>query len=174
MTLRLPLAGGPVSAGYRAGMLFANATGTGVLALGATVMRTYLNGMLQESHLIDATLLQAYLLSTGTEPTPVDFVITKPFDAVEVTVANVANLNFKTNVYNAYGVVGASQVPLKGFATPNTANYSSTAYKLNGNALVQACVNFNVGNPARAVDTDLTNYATFGSFATVDCPPRCK
>ena len=175
VTLRLPLAGGPAPAGYRAGMLLANAAGTGGSALGATTMSTYLNGVLQESHVVDAALLQANLLSAGTKPTPVDFVTTKAFDAVEVTVANAANLNFKTNVYNAYGVVGASQVPLKGalsrFAAPDATDYSSTAYTANGNALVQACVNSNVGNPANAADLDLTNYATFGSFATVACPP---
>lgn len=175
VTLRLPLAGGPAPAGYRAGMLLANAVGTGGSALGATTLRTYLNGVLQESHVVDAALLQANLLSAGTEPTPVDFVTTKAFDAVEVTVANAANLNFKTNVYNAYGVVGASQVPLRGalsrFGAPDATDYSSTAYTANGNALVQACVNSNVGNPANAADMDLTNYATFGSFATASCPP---
>jgi hypothetical protein len=176
--LRLPVVGGPAPAGYRAGMLLANAAGTGGSALGATVLRTYLKGVLQESRVVDAALLQANLLSSGTQPTPVDFVTSKEFDAVEIEIANVANLNFKTNVYNAYGVIGASQVPLRGalsrFTNPNNTNYSSTAYKLNGNALVQACINSNVGSPERAVDTDLTNYATFGSFATVDCPPTLQ
>ncbi|MGI4887067.1 MAG: hypothetical protein ACRYFR_19095 [Janthinobacterium lividum] len=179
VTLRLPVVGGPAPAGYRARMLLANAAGTGGSALGATVLRTYRNGVLQESRVVDAALLQANLLSSGTTPTPVDFVTTKEFDAVELEIANAANLNFKTNVYNAYGVIGASQVPLKGalsrFANPDATRYSSTAYRLNGNTLVQACVNSSVGNPVRAVDTDLTNYATFGSFATVDCPPpRCR
>ncbi|WP_161599616.1 T9SS type A sorting domain-containing protein [Hymenobacter nivis] len=178
VTLRLPLVGGPAPAGYRAGMLLANTSGIGGSALGATTMRTYLGGVLQESHVVDATLLQTNLLGAGSDPTPVDFVTIKPFDAVEVTIANAANLNFKTNVYNAYGVVGASQVPLLGalsrFATPNDTKYSSTAYKLDGNKLVQACVNSSVGNPDRAVDMDLTNYATFGSFATVSCPPTLR
>jgi len=145
----------------------------GGLALGATVLRTYWNGVLQESRAVNAAP-QANLLRSGTEATPVAFVTTKELDAVEIETANAANLNLKTNVYNAYGVIGASWVPLNGprprFANPNATRYSSTAYS--GSSLVQACIDSNVGNSGRAVDTDLTNFATFGSAASLSCPPH--
>ena len=149
----------------------ANATGTGGLALGATVLRTYWNGVLQESRAVNAAP-QANLLRSGTEATPVAFVTTKGLDAVEIETANAANLNLKTNIYNAYGVIGASWVPLNGrcsrFANPNATRYSSTAYS--GSSLVQACIDSNVGNSGRAVDTDLINFATFGNAASLSCP----
>ena len=57
-------------------------------------------------------------------------------------------------------------------ANPDANRYSSTAHS--GSSLVQACIDSNVGNPRRAVDTCLTNFATFGSAASPSCPPTLR
>ena len=81
---------GTAPAGYRAGMVLAN-TASGlanVSALGIVKLRTYLNGTTpaqrQGEKVVSATVLQALLLGAGTRPTQLEFIASKPFDAVEI------------------------------------------------------------------------------------------
>ena len=95
---------GTASAGYRAGVVLAN-TATGladVSALGTVMLRTYLNGTTpaqrQETKVVPATVLKALLLGAGTRPTQLEFITSKPFDAVEIEFDGVLGINYTTNI----------------------------------------------------------------------------
>lgn len=177
-TVYVPSSGGPARlrlrltgtapAGYRAGMLLSAVSAQlGLSALGATTLRTYLSTgpapeVAQETQLVALAPAQLQLLAAGGPPVQVEFVTKKPFDQVELELANVSilNLGVGVNVHYAYGIGPNMATPVPGYVS----RFSSPAshYADTGCA--------STANPERAADADLTNYATFSSLATINCP----
>jgi hypothetical protein len=172
VSLRLNLTG-EAPAGYRAGVVLANTSGTLTLtALGAVRLRTYLNGAVRETRLVKANALEASL-GGNSLPTQLEFTSTLSFDAVEFEVLSVASLNRSFNVFYAYGVRPGIQTQAGGyvsrFATP-TDGVEYHASRATG-PLVALCVDTDVTFPERVADGDLTNFTTLSSTATVACNP---
>ncbi|GAB3731083.1 hypothetical protein GCM10027594_13080 [Hymenobacter agri] len=169
---------GTAPAGYRAGVVLAN-TGTGlanVSALGTVTLRTYLNGTeianRQEEKVVQATVLQALLLGAGTRPTQLEFITSKPFDAVEIEFGSVLNIDYTTNIYYAYGVRPGIQTRASGYIS-RFANLTGSEYKAESASGV-LCALTDVVNPANVADNDLTNYALLHSTLTVACNPTLR
>ncbi|OGX81979.1 hypothetical protein BEN47_04995 [Hymenobacter lapidarius] len=172
--LRLQLTG-EAPAGYRAGVLLANASGLLSLnALGTVTLRTYLSGAtpeLREEKVVRADLVRASLLATD-RPTQLEFSSSKSFDAVEIEIGGLVGVSYTTNIYYAYGVQPGVQTRAAGylsqFAAPTSAEFNTRDYT------GLACVLTDVDNPERVADFDLTNFATFRSVLTVDCQPSLR
>ena len=175
VALRLQLTG-ESPAGYRAGVVLANATGLLSLnALGTVTLRTYLTGAspeLREEKVVRADLVRAALLAMAS-PTQLEFTTTKSFDAVEIVIDGLIGVNYTTNIYYAYGVRPGIQTRAAGylsqFAAPTAGGEYSTASSSGA-----VCVNTDVDNPSRVADSDLTNFATFNSLLTVACQPSLR
>ena len=169
---------GTAPAGHRAGVVLAN-TATGLAnasALGTVTLRTYLNGTApaqrQEQKVVPATVLKALLLGTGTRPTQLEFVTSKPFDAVEVEFGGVLGINYTTDIYYAYGVRPGIQTQAGGytsrFAAPTSGEY--VAATTTGGL----CGATDVENPSFVADYDLTNFALLHTTAAVLCNPLLR
>ena len=160
--------------GDRAGLVVApGASLLSLSALGVYTLNTYKNGQFVEGHLVDASVVQSLkLLAANSRPMQLEFIAGAPFDAIELVISGTASLAYTLNVYYAYGVSALVQRPVKGLVSKfgsNLSSYYSTA-STPVNPLVSVCGNSNVANPQFAVDGDLTNHATFGSFISVNCP----
>ncbi|QJX46378.1 T9SS type A sorting domain-containing protein [Hymenobacter taeanensis] len=155
---------------YRAGVVLGSSTG--VSTVGAIVIRTYLKdasgtSQFQESYVV--TDAAKAILATTT-PGRVEFLAGKPFDQVEIEAGAVLNVAYDINIYYGYGIDANVVTQATGYVSrfnQNTSDYYSTAIQPNG---VTVCANSTISNPGNAVDKDLTNYATFGSFVSVNCP----
>ena len=100
---------GTAPVGHRAGVVLAN-TAAGLASvnlLGTVTLRTYLNGTApaqrQEMTVVQATVRQPLLLGAGTRPTQLEFIASKPFDAVEAEFGGVVSINYTTSIYYATG-----------------------------------------------------------------------
>ena len=172
--LRLQLMG-LAQAGYRAGVLLANASSLLSLnALGTVTLRTYLSGAtpeLREEKVVRTDVVRASLLATD-RPTQLEFVSSKSFDAVEVEIGGLLGVSYTTNIYYAYGVRPGVQTRAAGylsqFAAPTSAEFSTRDHT------GLACVLTDVDDPERVADFDLTNFATFRSALTVTCQPSLR
>ena len=169
---------GTAPAGYRAGMVLAN-TATGlanVSALGTVTLRTYLNGTAlaqrQEEKVVQATVLQALLLGASTRPTQLEFITSKPFDAVEIEFGGVVGLDYTTNIYYAYGVRPGVQTRASGFISRFAALTGSEYAAASASGLL--CVATDVENPAYVADYSLTNFALLRTTASVLCNPSLR
>jgi hypothetical protein len=155
---------------YRAGVVLGSSTG--ITTIGAVVLRTYLkdaSGVSQFQEARVVTDAAKAILGTST-PGRVEFVASKPFNQVEIEAGAVLNVSYDINVYYAYGIDANVVTTATGYVSrfaQNLSNYYSTAIQPNG---VTVCANSNISNPGNAVDSDLTNYATFGSLLNVNCP----
>ena len=176
VALRLKLTS-EAPAGYRAGMVLANASGLLSLnAIGTVTLRTYLTGAtpeLREEKVVRADLVRAALLAID-RPTQLEFLTTKSFDAVEIEIGGLLNVNYTTNIFYAYGVRPGVQTRATGylsqFAAPTSGNeYSATGYNLSG--LVSLCALTDVADAQNVANASLTDYATFRSALTVSCQP---
>lgn len=172
VSLKLGLSTGQT--GDRAGVVVApGANLLSLSALGGYTLNTYKNGQFVEAHLVDAAVLQSLkLLSGNSRPMQLEFIAGAPFDAVELVISGTASLAYTLNVYYAYSVSALVQRPVKGLVSKfgsNLSSYYNTA-STPVNPLISACGNSNVINPQYAVDGDLTNHASFGSFISVNCP----
>jgi hypothetical protein len=161
-------------AGDRAGVVVApGASLLSLSALGIYTLNTYKNGQFVEAHLVDGAVVQSLkLLSGNSRPMQLEFIAGAPFDAVELVISGTASLAYTLNVYYAYSVSALVQRPVKGLMSKfsgSLSSYYNTA-STPVNPLVSVCGNSNVTNPQYAVDGDLTNHATFGSFISVNCP----
>ena len=173
VALRLKLTG-EAPAGYRAGVVLANASGLLSLnALGTVTLRTYLTGAspeLREEKVVRASLVRAALLAMDM-PTQLEFTTSKSFDAVEVAIDGLVGVNYATNIYYAYGVRPGIQTVAAGylsrFAAPTASNYSTSSSS-------GLCVLTDVENPGYVADNDLTNFARFSSALTVGCQPAIR
>ena len=173
VALRLKLTA-EAPAGYRAGMVLANASGLLSLnAIGTVKLRTYLTGAspeLREEQIVRADLVRAAILATN-KPTQLEFTATKSFDAVEIEIQGLVGVNYTTNIYYAYGVRPGMQTRASGyisrFGSPAATDYSTVGRGLVG-------IFTDVDNPERVADSDLSNYATFRSLLTVAYQPTLR
>lgn len=179
--LRLTLSG-TAPAGYRAGVLLASANSLlSASGLPSITIRTYLrpeNGgpaQLQESQLVSLDVVQVALLGAGADrPTPLEFVSTLPFNQVEVELGPSLSLGYGVEAYYGYALPNNLQTAATGYLSRFTGSLT-TRYSTAGtgaNGLV--CAATDVTAAANAVDTDLTNYATFSSLASVACPAALR
>jgi hypothetical protein len=159
----------PVPKNHRAGVVIGAATG--LSAIGAVTLRTYLTGDPNPKQTLNVTTLALAALGSMS-PGRVEFLATQTFDQLEIEVNSVLNLSYDVRVYYAYGVdanlVETARGVVSRFATATAGVNYSTAVVDNNN--VQVCANSNVLNPDRAVDQDLSNYATFSTLVGVSCP----
>ncbi|GAB3577226.1 T9SS type A sorting domain-containing protein [Hymenobacter daeguensis] len=161
--------------GDRAGIVVApGANLLGISALGTYTLVTYKDNVEQQRVPVSAAVLQSLkLLSPNSRPMQLEFVAATQFNAVELVITGAATLGYTLNVYYAYSVSALQQQPVRGlvskFTGSNLAAYYSTAITPI-DPLISVCANSNVTNPENAVDTDLTNYARFGTFLSVNCP----
>ncbi|MDO7854164.1 T9SS type A sorting domain-containing protein [Hymenobacter convexus] len=164
---------GEAPAGYRAGVVVANTSSTlSLTALGAVRLRTYLGGVVRETRLVRADVLEASL-GVNSLPTQLEFTSTLSFDAVEFEVLSVASLNRSFNVFYAYGVRPGIQTRGYGYLSRFDQPTAGTEYRTSvaGGPLLSLCVNTDVTNPEQVADVSLTNFATLRSTATVACNP---
>ena len=169
---------GTAPAGYRAGMVLAN-TASGlanVSALGTGKLRTYLNGFTlaqrQEEKVVQATVLQALLLGAGTRPTQLEFITSKPFDAVEIEFSGVVGINYTTNIYYAYGVRPGVQTSATGYLSRFATLTGSEYVAASASGLL--CIATDVQNPSNVADYDLTNFALLNTTVAVACNPSLR
>ena len=188
-TVTLPKAGtarlryqlnGTAPAGYRAGVLVsALSTVFGINALSSITLRTYLStgpttAKMQEQVLIQGSVAQAQLLAGRGDPAQLEFTSTADFDQVEIEFGSVVSLNPLLNpnpsvnlsVYYAYGIGPNQAAQVLGF----TSNFPAGAA---GPYSATGCTG-KIANAGNAVDSDLTNYATFGSLLSVGCNPQLQ
>ena len=169
---------GTAPAGYRAGVVLANTAAglASVNALGTVTLRTYLNGTTtaqrQEEKVVQATVLQALLLGAGTRPTQLEFITSKPFDAVEIEFGGAVGINYTTNIYYGYGVRPGVQTRASGYISRFGALAGNEYAAASAGGLL--CVATDVLNPANVADNDLTNYALLHSTAAVLCNPSLR
>ena len=160
-------------AGYRAGVLLANATGLlSLQALGTVKLRTYLSGAspeLREEKIVRADVVRASLLATD-KPTQLEFISSKSFDAVEIEIAGLASVFYTTNIYYAYAVRPGVQTTVSGFVS----RFAASAGQYSASTANGICVATDVDNPENVADADLTNYASFKSVLTVACQPALR
>jgi hypothetical protein len=172
--LKLGLAGAGGQAGDRAGIVVApGANLLGLSALGTYTLVTYKSGQEMQRVPVSAAVLQSLkLLSANSRPMQLEFVASTQFDAVELVVTGAATLGYTLNVYYAYSVSALVQQPVKGLVSKFTGNLSAyyDAAITPNDPLISVCANTNVTNPENAVDANLTNYARFGTFLSVNCP----
>ena len=169
--LRLKLVG-VAPAGYRAGVLLANATDLLSLDVLPTVrLRTYLSGAvpeMQEERVVRADVVRASLLQAKNRPTQLEFVSSKSFDAVEIEIGGLLNVAYSTNIFYAYGVQLGVQTRATGYLSQFAA---PTSNEFTSGFTGTACLGTAVDNPEQVADFNLTNFATFRSVLTVDCLP---
>jgi hypothetical protein len=174
VSLKLGLAGTGGQVGDRAGIVVApGANLLGLSALGTYTLVTYKSGQEMQRIPVSAAVLQSLqLLSPNSRPMQLEFVAATQFDAVELVVTGAATLGYTLNVYYAYSVSALVKQPVRGLVSKFTGNlsaYYNTAITPI-DPLISVCANTNVTTPENAVDADLTNYARFGTFLSVNCP----
>ena len=164
--LRLPLTG-TAPAGHRAGMLVSSLGSLANLDLLSTAtLRTYLDGVLQESQPVDLSLLKAALLAGNGIPEQLEFTSKFPFNSVELELGSVTKLLGEgLKVQYAYGVESNVARQVSGYVS----RFTDTANKFTTDGCTGGIV-----NPERAVTSSLTDYATFASLATINCPRKLQ
>jgi len=174
VTVQLPLTG-TGQPGFRAGVLVSTANAPSLLglsqllqlrALGTITLRTYLGAALQQTQVVDASVAQLALLAGPGQPAQFEVISQAAFDRVEITFGQALQLGLVTKIHYAYAIGPNTPKQVRGFlsqfdqATPS--RYSTASASGGG-----VCVNSGIDNPERAVDTDLTNYASFSNLATL-------
>jgi hypothetical protein len=153
---------------YRAGVVLSTGSLLNVSALATLTLRTYLNGELQQTLSGSDALVSTTLLADSRYG--VEFVASKAFNKVEVSVGGILNGINTVRVLYAYGVPGALQLPqavgyISRSAQPAAGDY---VVSLNGGSPLAVCAGTGVANPVNAVDADLNNYATLTTVAGVN------
>lgn len=165
VTVRLPL-NGTGDKGFRAGVLVSTANTLSLTAASTVTLRTYLGNVQQQQQVLDASLVQLALLAGPGQPMQLEFISQGPFDKVEVTFGQALKLGGVTKIHYAYAIGPDTPKQVKGFLSqfdqPVKDSYSTNRADGSG-----ACVNSNITKPENAVDADLTNYASFGSLASL-------
>ncbi|MGY3089114.1 hypothetical protein ACVWYF_002154 [Hymenobacter sp. UYAg731] len=164
------------SAGDRAGMLVApQASLLSASALGTYTLRTYLRGSNSpvETQVVSLAVVQSLRLAASTgRPVQMEFVARLAFDDIELEASGTVDALYRLNIYYAYAVQSLVQQPVRGltshFPASDLTPYYNTA--ITPGDVVSVCGNTNITHPEYAVDNDLTNYATFGTFISANCP----
>lgn len=165
--VQLPLTG-TAPAGSRAGMLVSSLGSLASLdALSTVKLRTYLDGQPQEEQLVDLTALKAALLAGKGSPEQLEFLSRYPFNRVELELGSVTQqLGEGLKIQYAYGVEANTARQVPGYVSRFAAS-AGQQYDVSG------CPG-GINNPERTTDTDLTNYASFGTLLAVNCPQQLK
>ena len=169
--VQLPLTG-TAPAGYRAGMLVSSLGSLVNLDLLRTAtLRTYLDNVPQQEQVVDLAALKARLLAGNGSPEQLEFdsPATMPFNRVELELGSVTSLLGEgLRVQYAYGLASNSARQVTGYVSRFTA--SAGQYE------AASCTGGTSGinNPERTVNNNLTDYATFGSIASLNCPMKLK
>ncbi|MFD1870799.1 T9SS type A sorting domain-containing protein [Hymenobacter bucti] len=174
VAVRLPLTG-TGQPGFRAGVLISTANSPSLLglsqllqlrALGTVTLRTYLGTVLQQEQVVDASVAQLALLAGAGQPTQLEFISQAAFDHVEVAFGQALQVGLVTKIHYAYAIGPDTPKRVKGFLSqfdPAADKRYDTAGTDGGGV----CVNSGIDNPERAVDADLTNYASFSNLASL-------
>jgi hypothetical protein len=163
---------GTALAGYRGGVLLSpNSSLLSLSAVGGVVIRTYLStnttpNKVQDEMLVSASALGARLLAGKGNPTQLELISTAPFDQVEVEFGQALSLGTTFDVHYAYGVGVNPAAQITGL----TSNATGTT---GGQYTVTGCTD-KLANAAQTVDNDPTNYATFSSLASINCPAQLQ
>lgn len=164
-----------VPANYRAGVLVQrNGALLNLLNLNLVNqlrIRTYLKGSddVVESRVVDAALVGELLDGSG--PIRLEFIASKPFDQIEIEATSFASVAYGLDVYYAYGIDANQVTTAKGYVSRFTSNLADNySTKIQPVDILKVCGNSNISNPGNAVDADLTNYASFGTFLGINCP----
>lgn len=178
-TAYLPIAGttklryqlnGIAPAGYRGGVLLSpNSSLVSLNALGGVAIRTYLSTnptKVQDEMLVSASAAGARLLAGKGNPVQMELISTSSFDQVEVEFGSAVSLGIAINVHYAYGIGPNVAAQITGLTSNATGNNV-------GQYAVTGCTD-KVNNAAQTVDNDPTNYATFSSLASVNCPAQLQ
>ncbi len=169
--LRLQL-NGTALAGYRGGMVLANGgTLLGLNALGAITLRTYLSTpadpqptVAQDSKVVSASAAKTQLAAADGQPAQLELIATKDFNQVEIEFASALSLGTVINIKYAYGIGTNRARTVAGYVSRVGA----------GTQTVSGCAASSIQNADRTVDTDLNNYATMGTIATLNCAAQLK
>ena len=162
---------GTALAGYRGGVLLApNGTLVGLNTLPTATIRTYLSSSATPNKVLDqmvvsASALKTQLVAANGLPAQLELIATTAFDQVEIEFSSVASLGSTVYVLYAYGVGPNMAAQITGLT-------SNSATSTPGLAAASGDCADKVSNPTNAVDSDLTNYATFSSLASVFCTAR--
>ncbi|RZL14813.1 MAG: T9SS type A sorting domain-containing protein [Hymenobacter sp.] len=169
--VRLQLSG-TATGGYRAGMLLTNgSTVLGLQALGAVTLRTYLSTSdnstpttALDTKVVDISAAQLKLLADTGQPMQLEMLTTagKDFNQVEIEFGSVLNAGTFINIKYAYGITANQSRTVPGYIS-----------RVGGSQIVTGCAEA-IQNADRAVDADLTNFATMASLATVNCSAQLK
>ena len=168
--LRLAL-NGTAAAGYRAGVLLANGgTLVGLQAVQTFTIRTYLSTTANpnpttflEQKTVDLSVAGLQLLTANGQPEQLEFITKQDFNQVEIEISSVAAVGSVINIKYAYGIA-----PNQSRTVPGFISRAGT-----GTQTVTGCAEA-IQNADRTVDTDLSNYATMASLATVNCSAQLK
>ena len=164
------------SVGDRAGVLVApQASLLNASALGTYTLRTYLRGgsTAVETQVVSLAVVQSLRLAAGTgRPVQMEFVAKQAFDDIELEIAGTVDVLYRLNVYYGYAIQALVQQPVRGLVSRFSASDLSPYYNaaITPGDVVSVCANTNVSHPEYAVNNDLTDHATFGTFLSVNCP----
>ncbi|WP_052732453.1 T9SS type A sorting domain-containing protein [Hymenobacter terrenus] len=165
-------------AGDRAGVLVGTFNTLGnalnINALGAITLRTYSGGLLREAKIVSAEVARDILLNNE-RPTQLEFIAGQNFDRIDIEVGGLAGVSYKLKVYYAYVVPALVKRPVRGLASrfAGSGTALDSYYRAGVSptpGIVSACLNTGVLAPGNAVSSDMTDYASFASTATVACP----
>ncbi|MEZ5059671.1 MAG: hypothetical protein R2879_21780, partial [Saprospiraceae bacterium] len=131
--------------------------------LGGLQIRTYRNGILQETA-TSAGLLSATLLSSGGGKYMLSFVTSNDFDEVQLFASSTIGLLSSIRVYHAYE--GPASCPTECIDAIST-DYGATVNSGNSGGLV--CLGAGISNPGNVVDGDTTNNASITSLLGLGC-----
>ncbi|GAA4502592.1 hypothetical protein GCM10023172_26150 [Hymenobacter ginsengisoli] len=137
--------------------------------LGTITIRTYLStgntpNTAQDVLVVGASAAQAQLLAGKGAPAQLELISTAPFDQVEIEFGTALSVGASVDIYYAYGIGANTATQITGL----TSNSSSAAI---GQYSVAGCTD-KISDASRTVDSDPTNYATFSSLASVNCPAQ--
>jgi hypothetical protein len=174
-TVRMPL-NGTGQQSFRAGILVSTDNAPSLLnlsqllqlrALGTVTLRTYLGTALKQELVVDASVAQLALLASPGQPMQLEFISQAAFDQVEVIFGKALELGVVTKIHYAYAIGPDTPKQVKGFLSQfdqaSNARYNTTGTDSGGGV----CINNTINNPERAVDADLTNYASFTSLTSL-------
>lgn len=149
-------------AGYYAGFEISNQSLIGVQLFNSSTIRTYLNGVLQETRGGNALLISLPILS-GSGRQIAGFITTLPFNEIQYTINQPVGINIgNTDVFNAVikqfcqGPDSVCNIPtlIQEPQYPITINVERTGISS------LACVGCNVSNVSNIIDTNTTNFAS--------------
>ncbi|MBL7817615.1 MAG: hypothetical protein JNL70_21595 [Saprospiraceae bacterium] len=157
-------------AGYFAGFEYQNPVLIGADLLNSVQIKTYLNGVLQETSTNGTLIAAESSLLNGTGRQIAGFVTTRPFNTVQITVSQGLSVNLgTTQVFRAVIQQFCAAPPLV-CNTPT--NVTLPTYPLSINNILTgtegiACIGCNVNNSNNVINSNVSDYAEIVLLAGV-------